>query len=65
MDTPAERAEALIGQPIHFPVQWERGTLDSVLSGPMGEVLAYVIRRADGTIYTIDNQMRPMEGLKI
>lgn len=64
MDTPAERAEELVGQPVHFPVQWERGVLDSVLSGPRGEVLAYIIRRADGSVLTIDNQMRPMEGFK-
>lgn len=54
--------QELVGQRVWFPIQWEEGTLDSFLMGSDGEVLAYVIRRDDGTIFAIDAQMRAIEG---
>lgn len=57
----ASNAEELVGSKVWFPVQWEEATLDSVLTGAGEEVLAYVLRRADGSVITIDAQMRPIE----
>lgn len=57
----ARDAEALVGSKVWFPVQWEEATLDSVLTGADDEVLAYVLRREDGSVITIDAQMRPIE----
>ena len=45
-----------IGTPVWFPSKWECGTVDSILSGPQGTVLAYVIKKEDGTKVAIDMQ---------
>lgn len=52
----------LIGERVWFPVEWEEATLDSILEGARGEVIAYVLRRDNGTLIAIDSQMREMEG---
>jgi len=57
----AKVVERLVGERVWFPVQWEEATLDSVLTGSEDEVLAYIIRRDDGRVLTIDAQMRPIE----
>lgn len=54
--------EALIGQRVWFPVEWEEATLDSVLRGIRGEIIAYILKRDDGQFIAIDNQMRELEG---
>ena len=52
----------LIGQRVWFPVEWEEAELDSILEGANGEVIAYVLRRDDGTLVAIDSQMRQFDG---
>lgn len=59
-----EQAEELVGQRVFFPTQWEEATLDSILTGARGEVIAYVIRRDTGEVIGIDAQMRPYEEFK-
>jgi hypothetical protein len=50
-----------IGLRIWFPSKWECGTLDSVLEGPNGNVIAYVIRKDDGTLTAVDMQVAEMD----
>jgi hypothetical protein len=57
MAEPAPR----VGHRVWFPVEWEEATLDSVLTGGEGQVIAYVLKRDDGTILAIDAQMRTLE----
>ncbi len=45
------------GTPVWFPTMWELGVLDSVLEGPNGVVIAYVIEKTDGTKTAIDMQV--------
>lgn len=52
----------LIGQRVWFPTAWEEATLDSLLTGPRGEVMAYILKRDDGRFIAIDAQMRELEG---
>lgn len=54
-------ADDLVGQRVFFPVKWEEATLDSVLTGPRGDVLAYVLLRDNGEKVAIDAQMRRLE----
>lgn len=54
--------EALVGQRVWFPVAWEEATLDSILHGIRGNVIAYILKRDDGRFIAIDSQMRELEG---
>lgn len=54
--------EPLIGQRVWYPVEWEEATLDSVLHGVRGEIIAYILKRDNGRFIAIDNQMRELEG---
>jgi hypothetical protein len=45
------------GTPVWFPSMWELGVLDSVLIGPKGSILAYVIQKSDGSKVAIDMQV--------
>jgi len=51
----------MIGRRVWFPVEWEQGTLDSILVGNDREVIAYIIRRDDGRIFALDMQSRELE----
>lgn len=57
--------DELVGQRVFFPIQWEEATLDSILTGGRGEVLAYVLRRDNGEVVAIDAQMRSLEEFKL
>ena len=46
-----------IGTKVWFPSVWEVGILDSVLVGNSGKVIAYVIKKDDGTKVAIDMQV--------
>ena len=46
-----------IGTKVWFPSVWEVGTLDSVLVGNSGKVIACVIKKEDGTKVAIDMQV--------
>ena len=46
-----------VGTPVWFPTMWELGVLDSVLEGDNGAVIAYIIRKDDGTKVAIDMQV--------
>lgn len=54
--------EDLIGKRVWFPIQWEQAEVDSVLTGGANDVIAYILRRDDGTLIAIDVQMREIEG---
>ena len=54
--------EELIGQRVWFPSAWEQGEIYSVLHGDGGSVLAYVIRKDDGKLVTIDMQVVEQRG---
>lgn len=46
-----------VGTKVWFPSVWEVGTLDSVLLGNNGRVIAYIIAKDDGTKVAIDMQV--------
>lgn len=46
-----------VGTPIWFPAKWECGVIDSILAGPGGKVMAYVVKREDGSKVAIDMQV--------
>ena len=50
-----------VGTRLWFPSKWDCGTLDSILAGANGEVIAYVIRTDDGELVTIDMQSVEVE----
>jgi len=52
----------LIGKKVWFPVEWEEAEVDSILTGHGDDVIAYILRRKDGTLVAIDMQMREIEG---
>jgi ABC-type cobalt transport system substrate-binding protein len=45
-----------IGKPIWFPTNWERGEVDSVLRSKHGQIVAVIVRRADGQLISVDMQ---------
>jgi hypothetical protein len=45
-----------VGTQIWFPSKWECGTVDSILSGPGGQIIAYVVRKESGEKVAIDMQ---------
>lgn len=49
--------EELIGQPVWFPIDWERGTIDSVLHGSDGSMIAVIVLRENGELISIDMQV--------
>ena len=53
--------EIAVGTEVWYPSKWEIGVVDSVLRGPDGSVMAYVLRREDGTKVAVDMQL-PMDG---
>jgi hypothetical protein len=52
-----------LGTQVWFPSKWECGTIDSILSGPGGTILAYVIKKEDGTKVAIDMQTVEPNGM--
>lgn len=54
--------EDLIGKKVWFPSEWEQAEIDSILTGSNNEVIAYILKREDGTLIAIDMQMREIEG---
>lgn len=56
--------DELIGKRVWFPVEWEQAEVDSILTGPKDDVIAYILRRDDGTLVCIDMQMREIEGFQ-
>jgi len=46
-----------VGAKVWFPAVWEVGTLDSILLGGNGRVIAYVIKKDDGTKVAVDMQV--------
>lgn len=52
----------LVGKKVWFPSEWEQAEVDSILTGPNDEVIAYILRREDGRIFALDMQMRELEG---
>jgi hypothetical protein len=50
-----------IGTRLWFPALWECGTLDSVLEGNNGQVIAFVIRKDDGTLTAVDMQVTEVD----
>lgn len=54
--------DELIGKKVWFPTEWEEAEVDSILTGHGDDVIAYILRRKDGTLVAIDMQMREIEG---
>jgi hypothetical protein len=46
-----------VGTKVWFPAVWEVGTLDSILLGSNGRIIAYVIKKDDGSKVAVDMQV--------
>ena len=49
--------EIPVGSKVWFPAVWEVGTLDSILLGSNGRVIAYVVKKDDGSKVAVDMQV--------